>query len=132
VWRQRLGGGIRDARPLALAALAGLDGVLERMPAYRDHAVAIAAAVKASGVATVVPDPPQTPLFHVHLAAPRTAVERAGAELLEERGVQLYLRVRSSTDPNRCSFEITVGEPALEFEPAEVVELLQDLMKRAV
>ncbi|HZO63481.1 MAG TPA: beta-eliminating lyase-related protein [Kribbellaceae bacterium] len=131
VWRQRLGGGIRDAWPLAIAAEAGLDDLLERMPAFRDHAVAIAAAVTADGVATVVPDPPLTPLFHLHLAAPRAAVERAGAELLAERGVQLYLRVRSASDPSRCAFEITVGENAMGFEPAEVVELLHDLMKRA-
>lgn len=131
VWRQRLGGGIRDGWPLALAALAGMDDLLPRMPEFKAHAVAIANAVSDSGVASVVPDPPQTPLFHVHLAAPRKAVERAGEELRKERDVQLYLRVRSSTDPNRCSFEVTVGENALEFEPQEVVELLGDLMKRA-
>jgi threonine aldolase len=30
VWRQRLGGGIRDAWPLALAAEAGLDDLMKR------------------------------------------------------------------------------------------------------
>jgi hypothetical protein len=46
--------------------------------------------------------------------------------------VLLYLRVRSSTDPGRCSFEITVGENAMEFTPDEVVDLLRDLSKRAI
>ncbi|MEV0612807.1 beta-eliminating lyase-related protein [Nonomuraea sp. NPDC050404] len=130
-WRQRLGGGIGDAWPLALSALVGLDTIAERMPAYRDHAIAIAAAVNAGGAARVHPDPPQTPIFHVHLPASRRAVEKAGAELLAEQGVQLYPRVRSGPDPSRCSFEVTVGENAMDFSAAEVAALLQELLKRA-
>ncbi|WP_433434760.1 threonine aldolase family protein [Nonomuraea sp. CA-141351] len=131
VWRQRLGGGIPDAWPLALAALAGLDTLLPRMPAYRDHAIAIAAAVNADGLARAHPNPPQTPMFHIHLPAPRRAVEQAGEALLAEHGVQLWGRVRSGPDPDRCSFEVTVGENAMEFTPDEVVALLHDLLARA-
>jgi threonine aldolase len=130
-WRQRLGGGIRDAWPLALSALVGLDTIAERMPAYREHAIAIAAAVNADGAARIHPDPPQTPIFHVHLPAPRRAVERAGAAMLAEHGTQLYGRVRSGPDPSRCSFEVTVGENAMGFTPGEVVALLHELLKRA-
>ena len=130
-WRQRLGGGIRDAWPLALAALVGLDTLPARMPVYRDHAIAIAAAVNADGAARVYPDPPQTPIFHVHLPAPRQAVDKAGAAMLAEHGVQLYGRLRSGPDPSRCSFEVTVGENAMDFTPGEVVTLLHELLKRA-
>ncbi|MEV4363354.1 beta-eliminating lyase-related protein [Nonomuraea sp. NPDC049625] len=131
VWRQRLGGGIRDAWPLALAALVGLDTLAARMPAYHEHAVAIAAAVNADGAAHAYPDPPQTPLFHVHLPAPRRAVERAGEEILAERGIQLWGRVRSAPGPSRCSFEISVGDNAMEFTPGEVVALIRDVLARA-
>lgn len=128
VWRQRLGGAIIDAWPLALTALAGLDTLLPRMPEFRDHAIAIAAAINADGLARTVPDPPQTPLFHVHLSAPRRDVERAGAELLAARGVQLYGRVRSVSDPRGCAFEITVGENAMDFTPGEVAGLIRELL----
>jgi threonine aldolase len=131
VWRRRLGGAIPDAWPLALGPLAGLDALLPRMARFRDHAIAIAAAVREDGVARVVPDPPQTPLFHVHLPVPRAAAERAGEQLIAERGVQLFLRVRSSPDPSRCSFEVSVGENAMDFAPAEVAELVRDLVQRA-
>lgn len=131
VWRRRLGGAIPDAWPLALGPLAGLDRLLPRMAEFRDHAIAIAAAVRRDGVARVVPDPPQTPLFHVHLPVPRAAAERAGEELIAERGVQLFLRVRSSPDPSRCAFEVTVGENAVEFGPDEVAGLVRELVKRA-
>jgi threonine aldolase len=131
VWRTRLGGSIPDAWPLALSALAGLDTIPPRMPAFRDHALAIAAAINADGAARTYPDPPQTPLFHVCLPAPREAVERAGAALLAETGVQLFPRVRTMPDPRQCAFEVSVGENAMEFAPEEVVALLHELLARA-
>jgi hypothetical protein len=70
-------------------------------------------------------------LFHVHLPAPKQAVERAGAAMLAERGVQLYPRVRSLPDPWRCAFEISVGENAMEFTPGEVAGLIRELLARA-
>ncbi|MEU6722704.1 beta-eliminating lyase-related protein [Nonomuraea wenchangensis] len=131
VWRQRLGGGIGDAWPLALAALVHLDTLADRMPAYREHAIAVAAAINADGAARAHPDPPQTPLFHVHLPADRRAVEQAGQEILAEHGVQLWGRVRPASEPGRCAFEVTVGENAMEFTPDEVVALIHDLLARA-
>jgi threonine aldolase len=131
VWRSRLGGNIHDAWPLALAALVGLDTVASRSATYREHAMAITKAINTDGTAFAWPDPPQTPIFHVHLPASTTAVERAGAALVADRGIQMFGRVRSAPDPTRCSFEISVGENALEFSPQEVVELVHDLLHRA-
>ena len=131
VWRTRLGGAIADAWPLALAALVGLDTLLPRMPAFRDHAIALAAAINADGVALAQPDPPQTPLFHVHLPVAPAAVERAGAAMVAAHGTQLFARVRSAPDPTRSSFEVSVGENAMDFTPTEVVDLLHELVRRA-
>jgi threonine aldolase len=131
VWRQRLGGKLPDAWPLAAVALVGLDELLPRMAAFRDHAVALAAAINADGVARTVPDVPLTPLFHVHLPAAPADVDRAHAELLAETGTQLYSYLRSAPDPGRCSFEITVGENAADFTPDEVASLVRDLVTRS-
>jgi threonine aldolase len=131
VWRSRLGGAIADAWPLALAGLVGLDTEVPRMGGYRDHAVAIAAAINADGVARAWPDPPQTPLCHVHLPAAPAAVERAAATLLDETGIQVFGYLRSAPDPARCSFEISVGENAMDFTPAEVAGLLRRLLDLA-
>lgn len=128
VWRTRLGGAIPEAWPLALTALAGLDAIPPRMPEFRAHAIAIAASINADGLARTVPDPPQTPLFHVHLPAPRADIERAGAALLASRGIQLYGRLRSLPDPRTCAFEITVGENAMDFAPEEVAALIRELL----
>lgn len=129
VWRSRLGGSTPDAWPLALAAFAGLDTLLPRMPEFRDHAVAIAAAINADGAAHAWPDPPPTPMFHVHLPAAPSDVERAAADLLSETGIQVFGYLRSAPDPRRCSFEISVGENAMEFGPEEVVDLIRRLIR---
>ena len=131
VWRQRLGGSINETWPVAISALIGLDTLLPRMPAFREHAIAIAAALTADGVARVAPDPPQTPMFHIHLPAPRLAVERAAAAMIADHGTQLIGRVRSSPDPTRSSFEVSVGENAMELSPAEVAALVRELVDRA-
>ncbi|ONI90979.1 threonine aldolase [Saccharothrix sp. ALI-22-I] len=131
VWRRRLGGDVYDAWPLALVALHGLDTLLPRLPSHRDHAIAIAAAINADGAARTVPNPPQTPLFHIHLPIGPAAAERAAATVLAATGVELLGRVRTAPDPDRCSFEITVGENAMAFTPADVVELIHDLLRHS-
>jgi threonine aldolase len=131
VWRQRLGGGIRDAWPLAAAALVNLDETVREMPRYRDHAVDLAAAINADGVGRTRPEVPQSPIFHVHLPVGPEAVRRAGDALIAERGVQLFLSVRTAPDPRACYFEISVGRNALEFTPTEVAALVREVVDRA-
>lgn len=131
VWRQRLGGTIPDAWPLALAAMIGLDEVLPRMAAFRDHAVAIAAALTADGVVEVRPDPPHTPMCHVLLPVPPAAAEEAGKALIEELGVRVFNRVGAESWPDRCRVELTVGEHTMGFAPAEVAALFADVVRRA-
>lgn len=127
VWRQRLGGAIPDAWPLAAIAMAGLDETLPRMAEFRDHAQALAAAINADGVARTIPTEPQTPIFHVYLPASPERVEAAAADLLAQDGIQVFHRVRSSPEPDRCSFEVIVGVNALDFTPDEVVALIRRL-----
>ncbi|MEV0643880.1 beta-eliminating lyase-related protein [Phytomonospora sp. NPDC050363] len=131
VWRTRLGGQIPDAWPLALAALDGLDNVLPRMAEFRRHAVALAEAINADGIARTVPEVPQTPLFHVHLPVGRRAAVEASSAILEETGSHLFGGARSTPLPDRCLFEVSVGENAMEFEPAELAVLLRELVERA-
>jgi threonine aldolase len=131
VWRRRLGGAIPDAWPLTAAALLGLETLPAQMPAFRDHAVAIGRALAEDGVATVRPDPPQTPLFHVHLPVAPDAADRAGKELIADHGVQLFTRAQTAPLPGQCKFEVSVGENAMAISPAEVAELVRELVTRA-
>jgi threonine aldolase len=131
VWRRRLGGDLPTPWPLAVAALIGLEERVGRMAAYRDHAVAIAAAITADGTVTVHPDPPQTSMFHVHLPVSADDVERANQEIISERGVQVLFRAQTLPLPHHSKFEFVVSENAMDFTPDEVVALIVELVGRA-
>ncbi|MEU4443734.1 beta-eliminating lyase-related protein [Actinosynnema sp. NPDC050801] len=127
VWRRRLGGATPDSWPAAVTALVGLDEVLPRMAEFRDHAVAVAAAINADGYATTRPEVPQTPLFHVHIPAPKDTVAAAARRILDETGVELPQRPKATPDPARCSIELTIGVVSLDFTPQEVADLIRQL-----
>lgn len=102
------------------------------MSAFRDHAVAVAKAIAGRGVATVVPEVPQTPLFHVLVPVDAAALTRARDELIAEQGVQVFSHARAESVPGWCGFEITVSENSMEFSPDEVAELIDELVRRAL
>lgn len=130
VWRRRLGGDLPDPWPFALAGLAGLDERVTRMADYRDHAVAIASALSAAGIAEVYPDPPCTAMFHLSLPVAAADLDRANQEIMDERGLQVISRAQPR-HPGRCTVEVTVSENAMEFTPDEVVALYRELLERA-
>jgi threonine aldolase len=128
VWNRRLGGLLPEAWPFALAALRNLDLVLPRMPEFKAHAVQLAAAINADGLACTVPAVPQTTIFHIHLPIPRAQLERAGLAMRQKRGIQLFGRTLSQPNPRWSAFEVSVGENALAFSPGDLVQLVRDLM----
>ena len=78
----------------------------------------------------VVPEPPQTPLFHVHLAADPDRVVDHAALLAEKTGIRLFRLVKRAAHPVSCSFEISVSEQLRaqnrqRIESVHCVELLQ-------
>lgn len=98
-WRGRLGGQLFQLWPLAVAAEIGLDEIVPRMPAYWARAQELAAAlVKIDGV-DVVPHPPQSPLLHVHLDAPKELLDRARADHTDPATAPL-LRVARTDAPS--------------------------------
>jgi len=132
IWRWRLGGNMTTAWPVALLAERGLDQALPRMAEFATRAREVAAALGTIPGVQIVPDPPQTPLFHVHLAAEPHAITQAAHELLEQRRVQLFLYTRTTPSPRSCSFEITVGAQFDDFTTDEVRDLIADLLDRAL
>jgi hypothetical protein len=73
----------------------------------------------------VVPDPPQTPLFHLHLRGDREQLARRSLQLAREQGVWLFAPpALGVTGVDRVSkLELDVGEPALEISPGQAAEL---------
>jgi threonine aldolase len=131
VWQRRHGGNLVTLHPYVVAAELALDERLHTLPAHWKHARAIAAALGGVDGVEVVPDPPQTPLFHVLLRGDRERLAGAALALAEERKVFLFAEPGSTTSPSWQRHEVMVGEVTLALEPAEVAELYAEVLARA-
>ena len=130
VWRRRHGGTLHQLFPFAAAARRGLDELSRQMPRFLEHARAIASALGSVPGCAVVPDPPQTPLFHLHIRRDRDELWERALDLAEERRVWLFNQVHRSVVPGISKLELNIGEPALEISPQEAAELFGALVGR--
>lgn len=123
VWRRRHGGTLYNLYPFAAAAQRGLDVLVPQMPRFLEHARALAKALGEVPGVTLVPDPPQTPLFHLHLHGDRETLQQRAVDLAQERRVWLFHRLEPSVVPGINKLELNIGEAALEISPQEAAEL---------
>lgn len=128
LWRKRHGGTLFGLWPNAASALYGLRERLPRMPRYYAHARAIAGALRAVPGVEVVPDPPQTPMMHLHLRVTEEAFLAAARRLAEEQGLFTWPRSMPGAMPSVRVVELTVGDATLGFTPAEVAAVIRQLM----
>ena len=128
VWRRRHGGALYALFPLAAAATHGLDELLDRMGEFLAHARALAGALREVPGISVVPDPPQTALFHLHLHGDRDALWERMLTVAHDRRVWLAHRPAPTVIDGVCRIELHLGEPSLEVSPAEAAELLAQVV----
>ncbi len=131
VWQRRHGGNLVTLFPYVIAAERALEERLERMPVYLDHARALAAALATVDGVEIVPDPPQTPLFHVHLDGEHDALADSALSVAEERKVFLFADPSSTGSPRRQRHEVMVGEVTLALAPDELRDLYVEILVRA-
>jgi threonine aldolase len=129
VWRRRHGGTLYNLYPLVAASERGLDELVPRMPRFLEHARALGAALREVPGIDIVPDPPQTPLFHLHLRGDRDAMQEHALDLAEKRRVWLFHRLEPSVVPDVQKLELSVGEPALDITPQEAAELFAAVLR---
>jgi hypothetical protein len=101
----------------------GLDALVERMPRFLEHARAIGGALSELPGIDVVPDPPQTPLFHLHLRGDADTLVRRALSLAREERIWLFHKLAPTSTPGVQKLELNLGEPALEIDAAEAAEL---------
>ena len=130
-WRTRHGGTIVALWPYAAAARTGLRLRLPRMPAYLEHARAIAAALGDVHGVEVVPDPPHVPMMHLELAGEAAALEAELHALASDSGIWTWRRTFPTDSPHRQRVELAVGDATLEWAPGEAAELLDAVVRRA-
>ncbi|MFL6144544.1 MAG: threonine aldolase family protein [Labedaea sp.] len=131
IWRDRLGGAVDRAWPMAALAERGLDVLLPRMAEFTARARELAAALTELPGVRVVPDPPQTPMFHLHVDAAPTAVSEASVWLAERGGLVPPRYTWPATSPWQSRFELNVSEQLDEVSNEQVVALFAELLDRA-
>ncbi|MCO5975070.1 threonine aldolase family protein [Actinoallomurus soli] len=131
VWRHRYGGQVFQQWPAALAAMAGLDRELPRVPEYVRHARTVAAALAGLPGARVFPEPPHTHQFRLWLPYPARALDEAALALAEEDKVWFAGGWRDTEVPGVAMTEVTVAGPGLEWTAADVAEIGARVIERA-
>jgi len=127
-WRRRHGGTLFGLWPNAASGLAALRKRLPLMPRYFEHARAIADALRGIANVRIVPDPPQTPMMHLHLRVDKAAFLAAARRIAEERDIFTWSRTSAGDTPASCVVELTVGDATLAFVPDEVAEIVEQLV----
>jgi threonine aldolase len=131
IWRDRLGGNTAASWPMALAGERGLDDLLPRMPEFFARARSIAALLGGVPGVQIVPGTPQTPLFHVHLAADPDRVLAHAKVLAQRTGLVVFGMLRRYPNPLTCSFEITVTGQLDDVTDVEIRDFVSELMLEA-
>jgi threonine aldolase len=128
LWRKRHGGTLHRMWPYAAAGLVGLRLHLPRMGAYVEHARAIAAELAQTDGILVVPDPPQTPMMHLHLRTTEAAVTAGIRRMATERRLWTWGGSSPAETPGYRRVELTVGDATMTFTPAEVARAVRELL----
>lgn len=128
VWRKRHGGTLFGMWPNAASALVALRRRLPLMPQYVQHAQAIAARLRALPNVEIVPDPPQTPMMHLHVRVEEDAFLRAAVEIAEQEGIFTWPGIMPGLTPSTHVLEFTVGDATLAFTADEVADLIGRLV----
>ncbi len=121
-WRHRYGGDVFQQWPAVLAAQAGLDRELPRLPDYVRHARIVAAALAEVPGARVFPSPPHTHQFRLFLPYPARALDDAVLALAEQERIWFAGGWRDTEVPGYAMTEVTVTEHSLDWTAADVAE----------
>ncbi len=127
-WRRRMGGTLFGLWPGAASALTLLRRRLPLMPAYLEHARAIAVALADLPGATVLPDPPQTPMLHLLLRTSADAFTAAARALIEQEGLWTWPASSPTDDPGVRLVELAVGDATLSMSPTQVRDVVARLL----
>jgi threonine aldolase len=128
VWRRRHGGTLFGMWPNAASGLAALRKRLPLMPRYYEHTLAITDAIRGIRNVEIVPDPPQTPMMHLHLRVDEKAFLTAARRIAEEQSIFTWPRTSPGATPSTRVVEFTVGDATLHFNPDEVAGIVEQLV----
>jgi hypothetical protein len=119
---------VMEAHYRIAAALAGLRLRLPRMGAYVEHARAIAGALSGIDGVEVVPDPPQTPMMHLHLRTTPAALTAGVRRLATEDRLWTFGGSLPADTPGFRRVELYAGDATLALSAQEVAAAVRALL----
>jgi threonine aldolase len=131
VWQRRHGGNLVTMHPFVVSAETALAERLDDPPRYLAYARALATALSEVDGLEVVPNPPQTAMFHVLLRGDGDRLSDAALTVAEERKVFVFGDPSSTTSPSWQRHEVMVGEVSLAIPPAELRDLYAEILELA-
>jgi threonine aldolase len=128
VWQIRHGGRLFTAYPFLIAAERGLDEVLPRMPEFVARTFELAAALGALDGVEIVPDPPQTAMFHLLVHRELERLNEAALDIAERTST--FIGYFAATEiPGVQTTELTVGAASFQVAIDEARELYSELLR---
>jgi threonine aldolase len=136
-WRHRYGGMVFQQFPAALAALAGLESELPRLPSYVAHAKTVVRALREGlaaagpGAPRIHPPEPHTHQFQLWLPYPADILDEAAVRQAEQTRTSLFGRAGFAEPgpPGLSMVEVTVGADALAWTEADVRDATADFAR---
>jgi threonine aldolase len=125
VWQHRHGGRLVALYPLLLSAQLGFERNVPKMAAYRARAIEIAAALAEIPGIDVVPEPPQTNMFHVFLRGERDELEARAHAYARDSGTFVFARLAATVQPDVWKWEFVVGDATSEFAVEEIARTVR-------
>jgi hypothetical protein len=98
------------------------------MPAYREHALALSAALHDLPGLQLVPEPPHAVMFHLLLHRELGPLQETALRLAREEGIWTWGRFHATDVPGVQRAELEVGDATLEWRPAEFREVIRRLL----
>jgi hypothetical protein len=98
----------------------GFESRLRLQPAFRERAIGLARALAGIPGTKLVPEVPQTNLFHFHIHADRERLKRAVEDYSKQTGFWLGNVFFETENPGWCFTEITCGEQTLKVEDTPI------------
>ena len=98
------------------------------MAAYVEHAQAIASALHGIDGVDVVPDPPQTPMMHLHLRTTPADISAGVRRMATEQRLWTWSGSSPSDTPGIRRVELTVGDATMAVTPDEVAAAVRALL----
>jgi threonine aldolase len=127
VWQIRHGGRLFTAYPFLIAAERGLDEVLPRMSEFVARAKELAEALGALDGVEIVPNPPQTAMFHLLVHRELEPLNEAALDSAER--TKTFIGQFAATEvPGVQTTELTVGAASFEVAVDEARELYSELL----